>query len=66
MLIEAEYSEGFEEKTRREEKGSHPAILLARRTRTIKLCSSDARSEGQPGDSLGEETRNNTGTTSER
>jgi hypothetical protein len=30
-------------------KGSSQAILLARRTRTIKLCSSDARSEGQSG-----------------
>jgi hypothetical protein len=26
--------------------------LPARRTRTMKLCSSDARSEGQPGHSL--------------
>jgi hypothetical protein len=32
--------------------GSHQAILLARRTRTIRMCSSDARSEGQSGDSL--------------
>jgi hypothetical protein len=39
-------SEGYE--------GSHQTILLARRTRTMKRCSSDARSEGQSGDSLGE------------
>jgi hypothetical protein len=32
--------------------GSHQTILLARRTRTMKRCSSDARSEGQSGDSL--------------
>ena len=32
--------------------GSRQTILLARRTRTIKRCSSDARSEGQSGDSL--------------
>jgi hypothetical protein len=32
--------------------GNSQAILLARRTRTMKLCSSDARSEGQPGHSL--------------
>jgi len=32
-----------------------PRALLARRTRTMKLCSSDARSEGQSGDSLGRE-----------
>jgi hypothetical protein len=25
-----------------------PSALLARRTRTMKLCSSDARSKGQP------------------
>ena len=31
---------------------SRQTILLARRTRTIKLCSSDASSEGQSGDSL--------------
>ena len=36
--------------------GSHQTILLARRTRTMKLCSSDARSEGQSGDSLGRES----------
>jgi len=35
--------------------GSRQTILLARRTRTMKLCSSDARSEGQSGDSLGRE-----------
>ena len=29
-----------------------PSALLARRTRTVKLCSFDARSEGQSGDSL--------------
>jgi hypothetical protein len=33
--------------------GSHQTILLARGTRTVKRCSSDARSEGQSGDSLG-------------
>jgi hypothetical protein len=32
--------------------GSHQTILLARRTRTMRLCSSEARSEGQSGDSL--------------
>ena len=32
--------------------GSRQTVLLARRTRTIKLCSSDARSEGQSGYSL--------------
>ena len=35
--------------------GSRQTILLARRTRTMKLCSSDARSEGQSGNSLGRE-----------
>ena len=35
--------------------GSHQTILLARRTRTMKQCSSDARSEAQSGDSLGRE-----------
>ena len=35
--------------------GSRQTILLVRRTRTMKLCSSDARSEGQSGDSLGRE-----------
>ena len=35
--------------------GSRQTILLARRTRTMKLCSSDASSEGQSGDSLGRE-----------
>ena len=35
--------------------GSRQTILLARRTRTMKRCSSDARSEGQSGDSLGRE-----------
>jgi hypothetical protein len=29
-----------------------PGALLARRTRTVKLCSFDARSKGQPGYSL--------------
>ena len=29
-----------------------PGALLARRTRTIRMCSFDARSEGQPGHSL--------------
>jgi hypothetical protein len=32
--------------------GSRQTILLARRTRTMKLYSFDARSEGQSGDSL--------------
>jgi hypothetical protein len=32
---------------------SRQTILLARRTRTMKLCSSDARTEGQSGDSFG-------------
>jgi len=32
-------------------RGSRQTILLARRTRTMKLCSFDARSEGQSGDS---------------
>ena len=29
--------------------GERPGALLARRTRTVKLCSFDARSTGQPG-----------------
>jgi hypothetical protein len=32
--------------------GNSQAILLARRGRTIRMCSLDARSEGQSGDSL--------------
>jgi hypothetical protein len=36
--------------------GSRQTILLARRTRTMKLCSFDARSEGQSGDSLERES----------
>jgi len=32
---------------------SRQTILLARRTRTMSQCSSDARSEGQSGDSFG-------------
>ena len=32
---------------------SRQTILLARRTRTIRQCSSDARTEGQSGDSFG-------------
>ena len=39
----------------KDEEGSRQTILLARRTRTMKRCSSDARSEGQSGDSLGRE-----------
>ena len=35
-----------------EREGSSQTILLARRTRTIKRCSFDARSEGQSGCSL--------------
>ena len=40
----------------KDEEGSRQTILLARRTRTMKLCSSDARSEGQSGDSLRRES----------
>ncbi|MEP6889421.1 MAG: hypothetical protein ABI955_01845, partial [Nitrospirota bacterium] len=29
-------------------RGERPGALLARRTRTMKLCSFDARSKGQP------------------
>ena len=36
--------------------GSHQTILLARRTRTMKLSSSDVRSEGQSSDSLRRES----------
>jgi hypothetical protein len=32
-----------------EQEGNSQTILLARRTRTIKQCSSDARREGQSG-----------------
>jgi len=35
-----------------EGRGSSQTILLARRGRTIRMCSLDARSEGQPGYSL--------------
>jgi hypothetical protein len=35
--------------------GSRQTILFARRTRTMKLCSFDARSEGRSGDSPGRE-----------
>jgi len=35
--------------------GRGQTVLPARRTRTMKLCSFDARSEGQSGDSLGRE-----------
>src|SRR5438132_14184232 len=52
--LENEIVEGI---TRAEEGiGSGQTILLARRTRTMKLCSSDARSEGQSGDSLRRES----------
>jgi hypothetical protein len=34
--------------------GNHQTILLARRTRTIRMCSLDARSERQSGSSLPE------------
>jgi hypothetical protein len=47
LLAERAASEGWG--------GSRQTILLARRTRTMKLCSFDARSEGQPGDSPGRE-----------
>jgi hypothetical protein len=30
------------------ERGERPGALLARRTRTIRMCSFDARSKGQP------------------
>jgi hypothetical protein len=30
------------------DRGVWPGALLARRTRTVKLCSFDARSKGQP------------------
>ena len=46
MLAQREVSE--------EQEGNSQTILLARRTRTIKLCSSDARSEGQSGNSPGQ------------
>ena len=39
------------QRTASEEK-EQPGVLLARRTRTVKLCSFYARSEGQPGYSL--------------
>ena len=42
-------SEGWE--------GSSQTVLLARRTRTIGMCSFDARSEGQSGDSLEDKVR---------
>jgi hypothetical protein len=47
VLAQRAASEGWE--------GSRQTILLARRTRTMKLCSFDARSEGQSGDSPGRE-----------
>jgi hypothetical protein len=47
LLAQRAASEGCE--------GSRQTILLARRTRTMKRCSSDARSEGQSGDSPGRE-----------
>ena len=37
---------------RPQKEGEQPDILLARRTRTIKQCSSGARREGQSGCSL--------------
>src|SRR6267378_5718842 len=40
---------------RRREGGWNLMISCARATRTMKRCSSDARSEGQSGDSLGRE-----------
>jgi hypothetical protein len=40
-------------------RGSSQTILLARRTRTMKQCSSDARSEGQPDHSFMERWREN-------
>jgi len=33
----------------KKEAGERPGALRARRTRTVKLCSFDARSKGQPG-----------------
>jgi hypothetical protein len=51
VLVQRAVSEGWE--------GSGQTILLARRTRTMKLCSSDARSEGQSGCSpLGQSEEN--------
>ena len=41
------------------EDGNSQVILLARRTRTMKLCSSDARREGYPGYFLLEQERQN-------
>jgi len=38
--------------------GISQAVLLARRTRTIRMCSFDARSEGQPSRSLSSERQN--------
>ena len=46
---------GKNERAWKEGIGSHQTILLARRTRTMKRCSSDARSEGQSGNSLVQE-----------
>jgi len=49
VLVQRAVSEGGE--------GSRQTILLARGTRTIRLCSLDARSEGQSGDSPEGEVR---------
>ena len=35
-------------RSERKDEKEWPGALLARRTRTMKLCSSDARSKGQP------------------
>ena len=39
---------GWRGKSKRKMRRERPGALLARRTRTIRLCSSDARSRGQP------------------
>ena len=36
------------ERAASEARGERPGALLARRTRTIRMCSFDARSKGQP------------------
>jgi hypothetical protein len=48
-------SKGKEKQVLKNEKRAQPGALLARRTRTVKQCSFDARSEGQPGYSLMEQ-----------
>src|SRR5438132_845492 len=48
-------SQFMEKEGEEQQEGGSQTILLARRTRTIRLCSSDARSEGQSGRSPGGE-----------